>query len=490
MEQTEKNGKRFRILLIIVAAVVIIIAGIIAATQLTGSGATQRRIEKQLSLGEKYLSEMNYKKAIAVFKKAIEIDPKNVDAYIGLAEAYIGNGDEEKAREILETAEEKIREAKGEELSSEEKRKLGKAKEKVMTPVPTNTPTPTQEPTSTPTPTSEPSSTPTPKPIPTGTPTPTPISPTEKLPTSTPTPMPESGNGTAKWVDDNHTHVYFGSYPQSEVTGSDLTNAIISASYDENGDATVNGVKYRRLSKEDVTFDCYDFYGETYESYFDWSDGGYHYFRYEPIKWRVLSNSNGELFLLSENNLDTYSYHEKWEGVTWETCTLRSRLNGYGSGSNLLGLDYSGKGQNFLSMAFTAGEQKNILQKTIRNEGNPGYGTEGGNNTKDKVFLLSIEEASNPTYGLVRELGAYEEDRIRIAYNTEFCKAMGSMTEQDAGTAYHGAGWWWLRSPGCYGYDVVSVDYHGDVYNYGSSGNSDINAIRPALFLNLDSVIQ
>lgn len=48
----------------------------------------------------------------------------------------------------------------------------------------------------------------------------------------------DDGTDTTAW-----SYVYFGSYPQTEVTGSALTAAITGASYDANGDAWVNGTK-------------------------------------------------------------------------------------------------------------------------------------------------------------------------------------------------------------------------------------------------------
>ncbi|CDX04946.1 Prokaryotic membrane lipoprotein lipid attachment site profile [Desulfitobacterium hafniense] len=53
------------------------------------------------NLGEKYLLEMDYEKAVVYFTRVIEIEPMNVRAYLGLADAYIGKGDIEKAIEIL-----------------------------------------------------------------------------------------------------------------------------------------------------------------------------------------------------------------------------------------------------------------------------------------------------------------------------------------------------------------------------------------------------
>ena len=66
----------------------------------------------------------------------------------------------------------------------------------------------------------------------------------------------------------------------------------------------------------------------------------------EPVKWRVLSNANRQLFLLSDQNLDVFQYHTEQEDVTWETSTMRSWLNGY---------DYTS--DNFLGSAFSTNEQ-------------------------------------------------------------------------------------------------------------------------------------
>jgi len=60
--------------------------------------------EKQLSLGEKFLLDMEYEEAIVAFNKAIEIEPKSTAAYIGLAETYIsrlGDTDIDSANDAL-----------------------------------------------------------------------------------------------------------------------------------------------------------------------------------------------------------------------------------------------------------------------------------------------------------------------------------------------------------------------------------------------------
>ena len=65
------------------------------------SGPEKIDIAEQLSLGEKYLLEMDYEKAILAFNKVIKVDPRNVKAYLGLADAYVGTGDIDKAIKTL-----------------------------------------------------------------------------------------------------------------------------------------------------------------------------------------------------------------------------------------------------------------------------------------------------------------------------------------------------------------------------------------------------
>ena len=65
------------------------------------------------------------------------------------------------------------------------------------------------------------------------------------------------------------------------------------------------------------------------------------------IRWRVLevSDTDGDgvlddAFLLADRSVDFRKYNEEYHGVTWETCTLRSWLNGYDAAVNLEGVDY------------------------------------------------------------------------------------------------------------------------------------------------------
>lgn len=214
-------------------------------------------------------------------------------------------------------------------------------------------------------------------------------------------------------------------------------------------------------------------YFGTYQQSSDGS-GGYNT---DPIKWRVLENADGQLFLLSDQNLDVFQYHTEYESVTWETSTMRSWLNGYSAEHNTggdSGTDYTS--DNFIGTAFSEKEQGAIADTTVVNDNNPTYGTEGGNTTTDKIFLLSIAEAQNSSY--------FADDNSRIATNTAYAKEQGAHTYSSTG-----AGDWWLRSPGYGDIDAALVDGDGCLYRLGFSvGNIDV-CVRPAFNLNLNSVL-
>lgn len=154
--------------------------------------------------------------------------------------------------------------------------------------------------------------------------------------------------------------------------------------------------------------------------------------------WRVLDDSG---FLFSEDLLETKAYHDTFSGITWENCTLRSYLNG----------------QTFLNSNFTGTEQDAIKDTSVTNDSNPDYSTAGGNNTTDKLFLLSLAEVRNTDYG-------FGSDATRAA-----------------------SSWWWLRSPGIHDFSAADVNYDGSVDGYGV--NDDDGSVRPALNLNLSSVL-
>lgn len=94
-----------------------------------------------------------------------------------------------------------------------------------------------------------------------------------------------------------------------------------------------------------------------------------------PIEWLVLARDGNKALLISRYGLDAQKYNTINTGVTWEKCTLRTWLN-----------------NAFYNKAFNSAEQTAILITNVDNSKNQcysGWSTSGGNNTQDKVFLLS-----------------------------------------------------------------------------------------------------
>ena len=223
--------------------------------------------------------------------------------------------------------------------------------------------------------------------------------------------------------------LWFGSYPQSQITAEDgeiytiLTNI---DNWNKNGDVIIENIKYHK------------------------TEAGY--FKYEPIKWRVLQSENGEAFLLSDVILDKQAYNENDEYITWKESSLRAWLN-----------------DKFMNRAFSDEEKEKINITEVVNKDNPVFGTKGGKNTSDKIFVLSLAEVSRKKggkkYGLL-------DDEMKACENSDFSKKVS---------------WWWLRSPGDDRYCAAVVNSDGWVYGDGSRVNGSDDGVRPALHLNLSS---
>lgn len=174
-----------------------------------------------------------------------------------------------------------------------------------------------------------------------------------------------------------------------------------------------------------------------------------------PIQWYVLDEdtANHRTLLVAKDVLDEKPYNYITDNFTsWEDCTIRSWLNGYDATQNVLGKDYAS--DNFISTAFTSEEQARIATVQVINDTKNQYGSTGGANTMDKVFLLSVDEVK--TY-----LGSPKG----------VCAKLNCTIE------------WWLRTPGYDTHDAVLVSSDGKINPRGMWGNSDAG-LRPALWLN------
>ena len=190
-----------------------------------------------------------------------------------------------------------------------------------------------------------------------------------------------------------------------------------------------------------------------------------------PIEWIVLDydEANHKALLLSRYGLDVQQYGYV-DHDTWETCSLRSWLNG-----------------EFLQSAFSVKEQAAILITEVDNSTSQGYSEwnrDGGNNTEDQIFLLSYAEANSY---LDVTWDDYENVKARVA-PTAYAIAQGAWTNNrdDRTSTSELATWWWIRSPGHERDRAAGVSYDGSL-SEGMVG--DYVAVRPALWINLESGI-
>lgn len=246
---------------------------------------------------------------------------------------------------------------------------------------------------------------------------------------------------------------------------------------------TSHGLSNPRNEDGTVTWDCV-YFGNYWQNDTNGDGVADKNDEKEPIKWRVLSVDGDDAFLLADTNLDVRQYNDTggtvtWEdrAVTWETCTMRSWLNGYGADKNVCEMDYSDN--NFLDNAFTELEQAAIKDTVVVNEDNQVEGTEGGDDTVDKVYLLSIGEVMNLSYGFTT-----------ASYNTETRKTVNTVYVEENpifGGIIESKGWWWLRSPDDHGYHASMVGDAGGVRSDSGILDFEMPAVRPVLHLNLSS---
>ncbi len=191
-----------------------------------------------------------------------------------------------------------------------------------------------------------------------------------------------------------------------------------------------------------------------------------------PIEWIVLDYDgiNRRTLLLSRHGLDAVPYHTGRADITWEECTLRAWLN-----------------EDFFRTAFSEEEQRAIVATETDNssgQGYSGWSAAGGNNTQDRVFLLSCAEA-------YRYLGVrywQEDDGGNTASRTAptaYAAARGAWTGEDLTADGEVAGWWWLRSPGSIQNGAACVGRNGSFYMLRVDYSA--GTARPAVWIDLDS---
>lgn len=193
-----------------------------------------------------------------------------------------------------------------------------------------------------------------------------------------------------------------------------------------------------------------------------------------PIQWLILERDGQNALLISKCGLDTKPYDTNENGTTWEKSTIRMWLNAI-----------------FYNKAFNSAEQAIILTTSVDNNKEQCYSSwskNDGNNTQDKIFLLSYAEVKK-YFDVVywKNAGPKENKKPRIA-PTAYAIAQGASTFSLYKTVDGADSGWWLRSLGQNGIEVAAVGASGCLHSFSAYETSA--SIRPAMWVNIDSLIK
>lgn len=206
----------------------------------------------------------------------------------------------------------------------------------------------------------------------------------------------------------------------------------------------------------------------------------------ELIEWVVLEvdKTENRVLVISKYGLDARPFdpdskdqygNSLYPG--WADSNLREWLN-----------------EEFYRQAFTEGEQSRIkAMKVVTHDSDQVWGKgayvftgkdkksfdknariDGGPDTRDKLFVLSHDEAE----------AYFDSADKRMAAPTAYAISHGAWQSGDYSTAEgKGCCWWWLRSPGSSSEDASYVIDDGEIYSDLVTNND--GAVRPAMWVDL-----
>lgn len=190
-------------------------------------------------------------------------------------------------------------------------------------------------------------------------------------------------------------------------------------------------------------------------TYGNYEQDGFYSNGEETIEWIVIARDrDNHALLLSRYCLDALPYNEDGGDVSWEDSSIRAWLNG-----------------EFLESAF-GGDPNGFICTAECKTKDGRSGTDGGENTTDRIFLLAVDEVTQ----------YFPKESLRRAPVTEYAKEQGAEYDKN------GNGWWWLRTPGKTQDMAAGVHTAGGVNYDGRDVDRTDLCIRPALWLDLDVV--
>ncbi|MBO4572819.1 MAG: hypothetical protein J5762_03520 [Clostridia bacterium] len=275
---------------------------------------------------------------------------------------------------------------------------------------------------------------------------------------------PEEGNASV------HGHIYFGSYPQKDVTedmGDRLAIFAGELPTDENDNAWTSYGYYMNgnIDKDYMWYKDVDLNGDGINDYRgvyftdyrpDWTEDSrsmeyqmrneyypnvVYWFEFEPVKWEILDIEDGKAIIFAKRILDSQDYNHVYVqysvdgspiyGNNYQFSSVRAWLN-----------------DTFYNTAFN--ETEKLLTEVVEVVNTEISTMDDGvmfvfysdyvcENTYDRVFLLSAQEVTKSKYGF--ENHVYSPDTARQKTASDYAKIQSACAFGDD------YGYWWLRTP-------------------------------------------
>jgi len=183
-------------------------------------------------------------------------------------------------------------------------------------------------------------------------------------------------------------------------------------------------------------------------------------------QWRVLERQGNRALIISETFIGEGPYHADRDyaeehGITWAESDIRADLH------------------LWVVANFTDDELGRIIQVTNRNPDNSYYGTKGGEDTHDYIFLLNEDEFlkyfGESSKILANHIVLWNWEKAFKIYCDHYEESSYNRSRDSVS---------WLRSPG-ENIDRAATVYAGRNVFLRGSNVYDNNGIRPALWINL-----
>ena len=149
--------------------------------------------------------------------------------------------------------------------------------------------------------------------------------------------------------------------------------------------------------------------------------------------WIILEIVDDRALLIKENELNGEKFNDYNGDITWESSSIRKYLN-----------------TKFLKDTFSEKELINIIPTLIKNNDNNVYGTYGGRDTNDYIFLLSNNEIKK-----------YKKLLPNYSNNC------------------------WLRTPGHSQDSIMFLSTNGSIMDYGYEATSEEMSVMPAMWFDI-----